>query len=399
MDNKEKKSTQNLMRMEELCNASSLSRSTVYQYLRAGILHPPVKESPTQMRYDETHLKQLQKIKHLRKNKKMSIQEIQKVLDAEAPQKVNADESSKNMRNLIFEKALELFSRNGVEKTKISDIADALNLGKGTIYLYFRSKEELFLECIERFPEIILSKDNWEEIRKEPDYFQRSHKRMFFMLKSFPSFLGVINIAKSALTGDDPNMKKKAVDCFQTITNALSKDMKKATQKGIVRDVNHGLLSFVSFGIGEALGYWMLMNPDAPIDSAIRETLEFTIHGLMAKNDKPAVIDARIVYNGIIEDLKGNSIALHGIRFNDQTSIEGKMGDGKLQISADKIRKIDFGKIGDELSADVTMMTGEMITIAIDENMTLSGKSTFGIYSIDAAKIKCVGFILYHNTN
>jgi len=57
-----------------------------------------------------------------------------------APKTVNRD--AKKME--ILQAAIRVFSEKGVAKTKMIDIASAAKIGKGTIYEYFRSKEEVF---------------------------------------------------------------------------------------------------------------------------------------------------------------------------------------------------------------------------------------------------------------
>ncbi|MBD3306432.1 TetR family transcriptional regulator [candidate division KSB3 bacterium] len=44
--------------------------------------------------------------------------------------------------------ALEIFAENGFETTSISRVAEAAGIGKGTIYEYFASKEELMFNAI-----------------------------------------------------------------------------------------------------------------------------------------------------------------------------------------------------------------------------------------------------------
>ncbi|MBL1140813.1 MAG: TetR/AcrR family transcriptional regulator [Proteobacteria bacterium] len=48
----------------------------------------------------------------------------------------------------IMKAALEEFSLNGFAATKLNDVAKRAGICKGTIYLYFKSKEELFEEVI-----------------------------------------------------------------------------------------------------------------------------------------------------------------------------------------------------------------------------------------------------------
>ena len=47
----------------------------------------------------------------------------------------------------ILKAAMRMFAQNGVVKTKMADIAVAAGIGKGTIYEYFRSKEDIFAEA------------------------------------------------------------------------------------------------------------------------------------------------------------------------------------------------------------------------------------------------------------
>src|SRR5437763_1289870 len=46
----------------------------------------------------------------------------------------------------IIEAALEVFGECGLAKSRLQDIADRAGVSKGTIYLYFPNKEELFRE-------------------------------------------------------------------------------------------------------------------------------------------------------------------------------------------------------------------------------------------------------------
>lgn len=48
------------------------------------------------------------------------------------------------VKSKIVESALIAFSKYGYDRTRMDDIAEAAKVSKGTLYLYFRSKEELF---------------------------------------------------------------------------------------------------------------------------------------------------------------------------------------------------------------------------------------------------------------
>ncbi|MBO4988917.1 MAG: TetR/AcrR family transcriptional regulator [Clostridia bacterium] len=49
-------------------------------------------------------------------------------------------------RKKILRDAMLYFAKNGFSGTKISDLANYIGIGQGTLYLYFKSKEDLFRE-------------------------------------------------------------------------------------------------------------------------------------------------------------------------------------------------------------------------------------------------------------
>lgn len=49
----------------------------------------------------------------------------------------------------IYDTAARLFAERGYHATRIQDIADALDMNKGSLYYYFSSKEELLIQIVE----------------------------------------------------------------------------------------------------------------------------------------------------------------------------------------------------------------------------------------------------------
>jgi TetR/AcrR family transcriptional regulator, repressor for uid operon len=53
------------------------------------------------------------------------------------------------IRERIIQSAVECFSNYGFDRTRMDDIAHTSDLSKGTLYLYFKSKEDLFYAICE----------------------------------------------------------------------------------------------------------------------------------------------------------------------------------------------------------------------------------------------------------
>jgi AcrR family transcriptional regulator len=62
---------------------------------------------------------------------------------------------SVSTRDAILDAAEKLFARFGYRKTTIDELAREAGIAKGTVYLYFKSKEEIALGRIERVLEIL----------------------------------------------------------------------------------------------------------------------------------------------------------------------------------------------------------------------------------------------------
>jgi len=62
-------------------------------------------------------------------------------------------EARKSRREAIMDAAMEVFGTSGLDGASVEDIARAAGIGKGTIYLYFKSKDDMFDAILaERWP-------------------------------------------------------------------------------------------------------------------------------------------------------------------------------------------------------------------------------------------------------
>ncbi len=53
-------------------------------------------------------------------------------------------------KNQILDAAISVFAKEGFDRANTEEIAKLARLGKGTIYRYFKNKEELFLSVVDR---------------------------------------------------------------------------------------------------------------------------------------------------------------------------------------------------------------------------------------------------------
>jgi AcrR family transcriptional regulator len=89
-----------------------------------------------------------------------------------------------DLKEKIIQAAIESFAQTGFDRTKMEDIAKRLGLSKGTIYLYFNSKEDLFLAICEhylkavrdqQYPAIFSKK---EDLVLDSEHFYENFRRL-----------------------------------------------------------------------------------------------------------------------------------------------------------------------------------------------------------------------------
>ena len=59
------------------------------------------------------------------------------------PREPRRERKKSAVRSRIITVAVELFSRNGIENVTVEQIAEAADIGKGTVYNYFTTKEDI----------------------------------------------------------------------------------------------------------------------------------------------------------------------------------------------------------------------------------------------------------------
>jgi len=76
----------------------------------------------------------------------------------ESPRKTRKKVLSEWRHQEVIEAACRIFARQGYAATNVEDIAREAGIAKGTIYLYFKSKEEVFAAVLARDLEVLTNK-------------------------------------------------------------------------------------------------------------------------------------------------------------------------------------------------------------------------------------------------
>lgn len=90
----------------------------------------------------------------------------------------------KSTKDILLESAEDLIARNGYYETKVEDITNKAGVAKGTFYIYFPSKEEMFIAILNK--RISALSDKIGLIREKSNNFE---EKMFFATREYLIFL------------------------------------------------------------------------------------------------------------------------------------------------------------------------------------------------------------------
>ena len=281
------------MKISQLAYESGINKSTIHHYINFGLLPEPLYAGLNLQLYDQKHLERLLEIKKLRKEEKLSLKQIKKRFDStywtsytsypvavHSSQSKNEDTAKDNGENTIkagqiIETAAKLFSQKGYDAVRINDITEALQMGKSTFYVYFESKEEVFLACIDKLSLWVVPEDAWDDIIEEKDFFKKQAKRLIAFLKAFPSYSGILNLARHNCSSTNKKIAIQAQKAILVLTNALEKDIRRAQKRGCLKDINPDIVSHMMIGMAEGLGYRVAMDPKVSLEEVKQVYVSF----------------------------------------------------------------------------------------------------------------------------
>ena len=150
-------------------------------------------------------------------------------------------------RDKILLKAIELYMIDGYANVSITDLQAALNMGRGTLYYYFKDKDELFQEAVNTF--LIQPKgralDRVKENATIPDvidamlYYLNQLKEVHEQVDNKNiNTSNVVNVMFTAYS-KYPELYKKARRLYERELNLWVQAIKNSMRAGVVRGDVH----------------------------------------------------------------------------------------------------------------------------------------------------------------
>ena len=138
--------------------------------------------------------------------------------------------------------AIELFVEQGFAATNLKDVAKRAGVSKGTVYLYFKSKEDLLLEAVRSSVVPIMDFVDDEELASDEPASQLLERLVRRWMEEFDA-RGVSGVPKLVMAeaGNFPGLAQQYVDLVVRRTRRLfSRVLKRGIEHGEFRPLDVG---------------------------------------------------------------------------------------------------------------------------------------------------------------
>ncbi len=245
------------MKIGTLSALSGVPPSTIRYYTREGLLPPPTKTGRTVALYTREHLDRLKLIKALQTKENLPLYFIKERISRELQDQHGVEkEPALNIdkKEAIVRAAIRIFREKGYADTSIADIVAEAAIGRGTFYIFFKNKDEIFIDCAERLF-FDLYEDVWQEIKDEPNMLLRLRKRAWSFLVTYPRWADAMNLLRGVSVSPNQAFGEKYRQIMRQIITPLVREIHKGAEQGVIRPVNPVLAAHLLLGVVDYCGY------------------------------------------------------------------------------------------------------------------------------------------------
>ncbi len=242
--------------ISELERATSTPRSTIYYYVREGLLPAAQKAAASRAVYSDVHVEALREIRRL-KDGDVPLDQIRQRIQplVERRQAAEPDlvaQRNRQTRDAILRAAALQFARSGYKRARIGDIIREAGVTPPMFYAHFATKRQLFIESFNVF--VRWTSELIEPpLADEPDPAVRLLMRVYAywgLQRLSPDLLG---LARAEALQEDAETRAAVQEALRLITSGPTSDFASLRRGPDDPPVSDELMAYSMFGATEEI--------------------------------------------------------------------------------------------------------------------------------------------------
>ena len=186
-------------------------------------------------------------------------------------------------REAILRAATQVFARNGYFNSKVADIARAAGVADGTVYLYFKSKEEILHSIFDRSMDEAIrnGRKQLEEMRGPREKLRRIAELHLERLGADRDLAVVFQVE---LRGSTKFMEEFSAAGFAEYLGLIRETFEEGQRAGVFRrELNAKVFAKIFFGaLDEMATNWILSRRRYKLAPMAEQVLDIFLNGVSA---------------------------------------------------------------------------------------------------------------------
>ncbi len=199
-----------------------------------------------------------------------------------------ATSSEKNVvpdkRSAILRAGVTVFAEKGYFNSKVADVARAAGIADGTVYLYFKSKEEILHSIFDQAMEKFIAEGK-RELTSIDSPVDRLKKVAELHLKRLSEDRDLAIVFQVELRGSTKFMEEFSAAGFHEYLDVIRKTIEQGQKAGLFRgDVKAVVCAKVFYGaLDEMVTNWILSKKSYPLEPMANEVLKIFLKGVLTE--------------------------------------------------------------------------------------------------------------------
>ncbi len=298
------------------------------------------------------------------------------VAAASRPATREEDEDPQSKRDQIVGQAIVMFSRLGYHGTRVGDITEALNMGKSSFYLHFRSKKELLLTCFSRADEFAKQMKTLPEAQDGD--FVSATAAWIRIANAHAWWSDLLNLLRAAESSPDLEIRTKAREAQEIVVMNLKHDLEEAIEAGRVRSINTELAAYGFQGFVDNLWLRSRFVERYTPDLLYEFMVDWVERWLGADTPREEPVWSRPDHAAHLVLRDGTEFDLRDLRCNGETHVTGVLGLGEIDIDLGRLSHLVVTETADGCLADVTLTNETAAQLRLDGSIIVSGENHLG---------------------
>jgi len=193
-----------------------------------------------------------------------------------------------NKHYKIIQAAAKVFAEKGFYNSRVSEIAKEANVADGTIYLYFKNKDDILISLFEEeFGQIV--ENIRKELNEEKDALHKIRRFAFAHLSILSKQPHLAEVLGVEVRQSSKFMKEYINKPFIEYLNLLRAVFFEGQDAGLIRkDLTPGIMKRALFGaLDEMARYWVLSaKKKHSIQQAAQQISDVFIRGVMTEEGR-----------------------------------------------------------------------------------------------------------------